>query len=301
MTTRIDLPSRLTHDPAIVGAKGLGTTGTILTNDGVRLHYREQGSGSTVLLISGWQQSADLWRHQIDALATNHQVIAYDHRGHGKSDNPSNGYKVHRLAADLNDLIQGLGLRDISIIAHSMGCHVTLAYLELFGPQLIRNLVLVDQPLFITSDPSWSEETNRNSGAVFDQDSVLATVNALADPAHHDEVVRGLVNMLTSPDINAADKQWIIQQNLLMDGAHSAALFYNQAHQDWRTQLAHIKLPTLIIGAELGITSSTGLAWARHQLPDGHLEMISADDGGSHFMFIENPNRFNKLVKDFLA
>jgi non-heme chloroperoxidase len=59
--------------------------------------------------------------------------MAVDHRGHGRSDTPAVGYHVHRLAADLHDVPSALDLREVTLLAHSMGCAVTWAYLELFG------------------------------------------------------------------------------------------------------------------------------------------------------------------------
>jgi pimeloyl-ACP methyl ester carboxylesterase len=51
-------------------------------------------------------------------------VVAYDHRGHGQSDHPPYGYRMARLAADTHEVIEALGLSDITVVAHSMGCGV---------------------------------------------------------------------------------------------------------------------------------------------------------------------------------
>ena len=63
--------------------------------NGVRLHYIEQGSGPEVVVFSH-SYLVD-WSHfkpQIDALSDRYRCIAFDHRGHGGSERPSNGYDM---------------------------------------------------------------------------------------------------------------------------------------------------------------------------------------------------------------
>lgn len=275
--------------------------GTITTNDNVSIAYQEAGKGRVVLLVHGWQQSGELWKRQQEGLSHLARIITIDQRGHGSSDKPDHGYMVHRLAADLADLITELGLKDIVLVGHSMGCQIVLAYLQLFGADRVGKLVLVDEPLFLTKDPSWSDEILAETGAVFDQEAVLGTVNGLADPASNEAVVRGLIDVLTTPGIAPEDKEWIVQQNLLTNGVNSAALFYNHAHQDWRSQLPQVSVPTLVIGAEGSIVPVSCLEWAAKRIPTARVEIFGADEGGSHFMFIENPTKFNRLVAEFIG
>lgn len=275
-------------------------TGTITTNDNIKIAYQETGSGQAILLVHGWEQSGELWKHQLEGLSHLGRVIAIDQRGHGKSDKPEHGYKVHRLAADVADVIRELKLDDVVLIGHSMGFQVVLAYLELFGSDRIARIVLVDEPIFMTKDPSWSDEVMAETGAIFDQEATLGAINGLAAPESNEAVVRGFIDMLTTPGIPADVKEWIVQQNLLMKGTHAASLFYNHAHQDWRAQLPQVKVPTLIIGAEGSIVPISCLEWAAKQIPDATLSVFGADEGGSHFMFIENPTKFNALIEGFV-
>jgi pimeloyl-ACP methyl ester carboxylesterase len=74
----------------------------------------------------------------------NHQqVYAYDQRFHGDSDSPSHGFHVARLAADLRDFLTALQLTDVTVVGSSMGCAVIWSYVELFGPQRLRQAVFV--------------------------------------------------------------------------------------------------------------------------------------------------------------
>ena len=98
-----------------------GTPGQVTTSDGVNLHYLEAGSGTPILMIPGWSQTAEQFKYQLSGLSDRYRVIAVDMRGHGESDKPEFGYKISRLAKDTHDLIQALDLDEVNILGHSMG------------------------------------------------------------------------------------------------------------------------------------------------------------------------------------
>jgi pimeloyl-ACP methyl ester carboxylesterase len=103
--------------------------GKITTNDGVNLNYVEAGSGPDVLVVSGWTMTTSAWHHQINEFSRTHHVVAYDHRGHGQSDRPSYGHRISRLAADAHQVIESLGLSDVTWVGHSMGMSCGLGLL----------------------------------------------------------------------------------------------------------------------------------------------------------------------------
>ena len=82
----------------------------VTTNDGVRLHYVEKGSGAPLVMIPGWSQTAAQFEAQVEGLSASRRVIAFDMRGHGESDKPEHGYKIQRLAMDVRNAIEALGL-----------------------------------------------------------------------------------------------------------------------------------------------------------------------------------------------
>ena len=60
----------------------------VLDRDGVEIHYEKRGSGPAILLTHGYSATAGMWAGQLEALSDDHTVIAWDMRGHGKSDSP---------------------------------------------------------------------------------------------------------------------------------------------------------------------------------------------------------------------
>ncbi|USG61237.1 alpha/beta hydrolase [Sneathiella marina] len=111
------------------------------TSDGVELSYFEAGSSHPLIMIHGWSQTAEQWHNQINHFADSHRVLALDLRGHGQSAKPDFGYCIYRFSKDLCDLIVELGLGDMVLMGHSMGCSVIWGYYDLFGVEGIAKIV----------------------------------------------------------------------------------------------------------------------------------------------------------------
>lgn len=71
---------------------------------------------------------ASIWKHQIADLASDSRVITYDLRGSGQSEVTPGPYTIDLLAQDLRALVEELDLRRVSLVAHSMGGSIALAY-----------------------------------------------------------------------------------------------------------------------------------------------------------------------------
>ncbi len=281
-------------------ATGATRTGEVTTSDGVRLRYWEVGAGRPLVLIHGWSQSAEQFRYQMEALGDGYRVVAYDQRGHGESEKPDFGYKLGRLAKDLRDVLEALELRDVAALGHSMGCSVLWSYWDLFGPERLERLVLVDEPPFLTSNPVWSQEELEAAGPIFTPESAVETCNNLAGP-EREATSRAIIGMMVTDAIDPDVKEWIIGRNLRMPDAHAAALLYNHSAQDWRDVIPRVTLPTMVVGGRASLVPWKSQAWIHEQIPGSRLEILEEDEGGQHFMFIENPEKFNRLVADFVG
>ena len=88
--------------------------GFYTTNDGYRIHYIEAGSGAPLVLIPGWSQAAIQFKYQIEGLSDKYHVFALDMRGHGDSDKPTHGYRIHRLSKDVHDFLESRGLSNVT-------------------------------------------------------------------------------------------------------------------------------------------------------------------------------------------
>ena len=83
----------------------------------IELYYEDHGRGEPVVLIHGYPLSGASWEKQVPALLeAGHRVITYDRRGFGKSSQPTSGYDYDTFAADLNELLDHLDLRDATLV-----------------------------------------------------------------------------------------------------------------------------------------------------------------------------------------
>jgi non-heme chloroperoxidase len=281
-------------------AQAPGAPGQVTTNDGANLRYLEAGSGKPILMIPGWSQTAEQFKYQLSGLSDRYRVIAVDMRGHGESDKPAFGYKISRLAKDVHGLIQALDLDEVNILGHSMGSSVIWNYYDLFGPERLSKLLLIDQMPMITSNPEWSEEERIDSGAIFDPQSLYETINALAGPDGV-ETTRGFIGNMVTKSIAEEEKAWIIERNLTMPRQHAATLLYNHSTQDWRDLIPRIELPTLVVGGRVSVVPWRSQEWIAGQIPGARLEIFEEEEGGNHFMFIEAPAKFNDIVAEFVG
>lgn len=269
----------------------------VTTNDGYRLQYQERGQGAPLVLLHGWSQSAAMFKHQLAGLGERYRVIALDMRGHGESDKPEHGYRISRLAKDLYDALAELGLRDINLLGWSMGCSVIWSYLDLFGPERLSRLVLVDEPAWVMHTPDQTPQDIANTGAILDAPGLVGLYNALrTDTA---ATVSGFVGGMVTKGMPQELRDWIVAENLKLPAEYAARLVLNHGSLDWRDVIPRITLPTLVIGGKHSHVNPQSQVWIHEQLPGSRLEIF--DEGGAHFPFLEAPERFNAVVAEFLG
>jgi non-heme chloroperoxidase len=144
-------------------------SGFITTSDGIRIHYVEAGKGDPIVFIPGWRMPAWIWQKQIDGLSNRYRVIAVDPRSQGESDKPNYGHLPETRARDYKQVVDQLGLKQLVLIGWSMGWGELLRYVEQFGEDGIRGLVLVDglipasqNPEIVSTMYGWLVELQRD-------------------------------------------------------------------------------------------------------------------------------------------
>ena len=93
----------------------------VQTRDEVSLYWREWGRGAPILFVHSWALQSKMWDYQFTALGDKMRCVAFDRRGHGRSDCPPTGYDYDTLADDMADVINALDLKNLTLVGHSMG------------------------------------------------------------------------------------------------------------------------------------------------------------------------------------
>ena len=199
--------------------------GAFVTSDGVQLSYIRQGSGRPIVLIHGWSQCAEEFKHQIGPLSSRYDVIAVDQRSHGESQKVSYGLRISRLSKDLYELLTELDLNNVAVLGHSMGSCVIWCYLDLFGPERLSKVILVDQSPFLMTDPHWTREEVEDSGAVDTPQKVFDTIAALRG-REAEQLTRQMVDGMVTRNVTSETREWMVRCNLKMPRPLAGTLLY---------------------------------------------------------------------------
>jgi non-heme chloroperoxidase len=258
----------------------------LTTRSGVRLRYTDRGAGAPLLLVHGWKSSHRVWDRLLQAMSSRFRVIAFDLRGMGESDKPADGYAFAQLADDLEDVLRELDLDDVTLVAWSMGCTVTLEWLRRGGGDRIGRLVLMSGPIKLTRTPDfpWSLPAERIE--------LLIEQMERRWPAHEREFAEGY---FLDPHPEVVD--WVVQTALQTPVHVAVETLREQATHDFRAMLPTIAVPTL------AIYGAHDRAYPR-DLPEYIAERVPRCEGlvfesSAHFPFLEEQERFERVLTEF--
>jgi pimeloyl-ACP methyl ester carboxylesterase len=115
-----------------------------VTVDGLRVHYRDRGSGPAIVLLHGSNASLFTWEGWAADLARDHRVITVDLPGHGLTGpDPRSRYRPAEMAAFVDRFVATLRVTRFILGGNSMGGGVAWRY-ALMHPDRVDRLVLVD-------------------------------------------------------------------------------------------------------------------------------------------------------------
>jgi 4,5:9,10-diseco-3-hydroxy-5,9,17-trioxoandrosta-1(10),2-diene-4-oate hydrolase len=279
-----------------------------VTIDGVNLHYFCGGSGPPLVLVHGLGSSAAVeFYYNLEPLAAHHRVFAIDLPGFGRSDKPVLEYTIDLFVRAVSDLMACEGIERAAVMGVSMGGRVALG-LALDSPEKVERLVLVDAlgvgaprrvlAYSILLTRGLGELTLRGTARALRQMNpavirrfwgwYLKRPNRVAS-IWSDERIANHGTLLATPEYRAA------YLSALRSIAGMRQLRNGVVVED---RLAELRMPTLLIwGGHDHIFPASHARAAKDRIPNGRLEIF--DDSG-HTPQMEEPDRFNRVVFDFL-
>lgn len=210
----------------------------------ISLYYEDHGTGKPVVLIHGYPLSSSSWEKQIPALLdAGFRVVAYDRRGFGKSDQPTTGYNYDTFAADLHKVIAHLKLRDFALVGFSMGGGEVARYIGKYGSSEVSKAVIISGvPPFLLKTADNPEGVD---GSVFKgiEQAIVADRYAFFTEFFKNFYDTD-VNLGKRVSQQAVQASW----NVAASASATASLACVPAwHEDFRSDLAKIDVPTLVI------------------------------------------------------
>jgi pimeloyl-ACP methyl ester carboxylesterase len=267
---------------------------------GQRVSYHRAGSGPALLLVHGITSSSRTWRAVMEPLAEGFDVIAPDLPGHGRSDKPRGDYSLGAYASGLRDLLAFLGVDKVTVAGHSLGGGVAMQFAYQF-PERLARLILVDSgglgeevslvlraatlpgaeyvlPLLFGRVP---RTAGRAVGSVLGRLGVEPSANT-----------RGIVEGLDSLGDADARRAFVHTARSVIDPAGQRV--------DARDRLYLSRdVPTLLVwGEDDRIIPLDHGRRAAELMPHSRLEVFP---GAGHFPFNDDPQRFARVVREFVG
>jgi non-heme chloroperoxidase len=227
----------------------------ITAKDGTRLFVQQWGSGRPVIFVSAWTLNSDFWGTHLQAMAgAGFQAVAFDRRGHGRSDAPSCGYDADMLADDLAVVIESLDIRDIVLVSHSMGSGEVARYLTRHGSERVARLV------FVAPTTPYLVKTEDNPDAVPEEmlDGRLAAI-----AKNFPEWVRDNEAPFFTAETDSETRAWI--KAMMLGVSMPVAVTFQQlaGKTDFRPDLKKIELPTLVLHGDNDASAPLPLTGAK--------------------------------------
>ena len=263
----------------------------------IDLFYEDHGSGKAVVLIHGYPLSGLSWEKQTAVLlAAGHRVITYDRRGFGRSSQPAGGYNYDTFAEDLRKLVKHLELRDFALVGFSMGGGEVARYMGKHGSKGVSKAV------FISAVPPYLLKTSDNpegiDGSVFEgiQKAVAADRYAFFT-----EFFKNFYNTDVLLGKRVSEQAVQASWNVAAGASPTASLACVPAwHEDFRKDLAHVDVPTLVIHGDADRILPISASGARTaKLIKGARSSIIKD--GPHCITWTHADEVNHELVTFLA
>ena len=262
------------------------------THDGTSLFYTDWGAGKPVVFSHSWALNSDQWAYQMPAFtAAGLRCIAFDRRGHGRSDRPGTGFDYDTFAGDLAALVEHLDLREITLVGHSAGGGDIVRYLSKYGDEPVERIVLIAPvtPLIV--------QTDDNPDGLPAEALAASTAALSADVPKWCEDNRDAF-FGTTP-VSAGLGDWVMRQivdtplKTLLDTAAAWAT------TDFRGELAALRVPALVIHGDLDASAPIDITGRRTAalIPDARLLVY---EGSGHGLYAADHVRLNADILAFV-
>jgi len=250
--------------------------------DGVRIAYEAHGTSApgapALVFVHGWSCDRSYWNEQIDAFSRDHQVVAVDLAGHGESGLNRKDWSIAAFGGDVAAVVKKLGLHRVILIGHSMGGDV-IAEAARQLPGRVVGMVWVDvyKRLGVGRRLESVEAFVARLRPDF-VDSTRAFVRSMFIPASNPALVERIANDMSSAPPEVA-----------LPSVESAFGYSRQMPHT----LDELRLPVIAINPDNAPTDTSSMQ--RHGVE------VVIMPGVGHFSFLEDPPRFDGLLRAAVA
>lgn len=244
----------------------------------VRLHFTDAANDAPALVfLHYFGGSALAWEPVIAELREQFRCIALDLRGFGDSDTPANRFSVTHYVEDLVALVKTLELRAFTLVGHSIGGKIALAYAAR-QPADLQSLVLL-APSPLSPEPIADDERQR-------------AIESHGTREAAQQLLEKIVAHPLPPTLTAR----AIDDNLRSSGAAWRAWLEVGSREDLSALISRIQVPTLIVSgtADQTITPEVVRREVSARLTNAHMTLLP---NVAHLLPLEAPRAVADLIR----
>ena len=268
-----------------------------ISNGSVDLHVEDSGGdGRPVVLIHGWPLSAASWSSTVPVLTgAGFRVVSYDRRGFGQSSKPGedSSYDYDTFTGDLDAVLRGLDLTDVTLVGFSMGGGEVARYIGTHGEERVHSAVFA-----AAIPPNLRLDDTHPDGAI-DDDTVSSMQQDLADPpAFYDGFLTNFYS--ANGDLKVTEEQRQAALGLAAQAdVHAAVQCIATWATDFDADVARITVPTLVIHGDADAIVPLEKSGQRvaDRVPGAQLHVVA---DGPHGINDSHTDEFNRALLDFL-
>lgn len=257
--------------------------------NGATLYYEERGEGVPIVFLHGATAGLRCFEPQLTGLSDEYRTIAVDFRGHGRSEKTELGHTLPQHARDVRTFLENLELDDVVIVGWSMGAIVSWEYVDGFGTDRLRALVDVDM------EPSPLQRADYDYGSYTVEGLREALVEIQTDPLGRTD--RAIGALFADPPSRELRNLLFDELSRCPPPIQGAMLL--ELMRDYRDVLPEIDVPMLVCaGADETWRRVASVEYVADLVPDARFERF---EESGHCPNLEEPDRFNRVVREFVA
>ena len=249
--------------------------------------YTLHGVGEPLVLIHGVGMQHGVWLPQIEDLARSYQVIAYDMLGHGGSPLPPENAALQDYAAQLERLLDHLGIAAANVAGHSMGALVAMEF-ALRNPSRTRRLAALNAVFRRTPEQRSAVQSRADA---LNQSGVQATIESTIARWFGEPMPAALQPMAT------AVAGYL--RNVNPQGYARTYKLFSSSDEVHAGRLNQLTMPTLFLTGEYDANSSPQMSKAMAQ--EASHAVVEVIPGERHMMNVVAPDAVNRSLRHWLA
>lgn len=267
-----------------LGKHNLKVASTFYTKDGTAFKsYGDQPS--PLIFIHGVGMRGDVWSPQVEYFSNDYQVITYDFLGHGESHLPPEEPVLDDYVEQLNNLLKHLNLSLISLVGHSMGALISVAF-ALKYPDKVKALVPINIA-FNRSEEAQKGVLNR-ANQILQTNKILNIEQTLE---------RWFKNKTSADDLKKIDKirNWLA--NTSPQGYGRTYRLFALSDKVFLNKLSRLRPPVLYLTGDEDPNSTPDMSQQMaEETPNGSSNSLTSE---AHMMSYIAANKVNPIIEQF--